>query len=361
MSISRRSFSHLAFIAGLSCAAFPQKNAYAQNATAEAFEGSGNDVVVVPLGCFAASLIFSLSPLSLSSGDCGDQCYSNFSSTFSESRFYHGDDRVRYYLEMSLSEKHQGCSVTYVDIGCADRSSIEQFLDAGNSIAESGSSILFLSGSLVDLPDTIFRLGTLLSAPDWAVQASYFETIYSYANEKKEMLTAFPEKKVCILTNEMGTGLQSYSFLEKNVLSLINATCINDEIGDIASGEVDDGGLLHVESYCDVHSDATVFIDMLQSDYEDEASPAGHFWAVLTKVKQPIVSFAPRTGFSWVETPLASQSIGLLWLLVSLWGDECKGDYSFMVKAIQDFFRLFVHEPISDAEIDSAIKGRLCR
>lgn len=78
-------------------------------------------------------------------------------------------------------------------------------------------------------------------------------------------------------------------------------------------------------------------------------------WAGIRAVREKRVYLAPTVPFGWIDRPLSlNRVIGLKWLACLFYPDKLQDD---LRATTRDFYRLFYHVALSDAELDGLIAG----
>src|SRR5262249_10932694 len=76
-------------------------------------------------------------------------------------------------------------------------------------------------------------------------------------------------------------------------------------------------------------------------------------WASIAAVRNGRVYRAPTLPFGWFDAPPGiNRLMSVFWLAAVLYPDTAKGD---LRQATRDFYRLFYHVELSDAQLDTLL------
>lgn len=357
--IRRREFILYALSAGSICALNPRKS-YASSYSIQLddcfdrrAEFDTPPETIAPLGYYAQSVLYSINPKLLS-----EACLINPMSCtldieddeqLAELHSISNDDAT---LEPSNANSLEG--IPTLDIGSESKSSP---IALNNVESETGSPSMYLDGSFEGLAQSYRKLSSVLNEPRCDELATYLDSVYSEILARTDFLHCLPRRKVYIAAGPTGLEHETFNYLQDNVFEYLNCECINNDVPCISIDE--NFSIIDLDELAAVDFDLIIFKDAKIESLEKEGEATRYLWENLIQMKQAKTLCAPSTVFSWIESPLVTQALGILWLGKFLYPDKFK-ELDLMEYA-SDFYRLFVHSEGSASAISQLISQSVVR
>lgn len=210
--------------------------------------------------------------------------------------------------------------------------------------------VIFVNGNINNTEQALTFLGQLLGAEDKAKE------IIAYCNKTMEEVTKATkdipaDKKVRVYYAEGPKGLatEPSGSPHAQLLDILNMT-------NVAKVELaGQSGM----SNCSLEQVLSWNPDVILSWGVDQGGAydlilSSPDWKNINAVKNKKVYEIPNYPFNWVDRPPSiSRYLGLKWLTATLYPDQYKID---MVKETQDFYKVFYHIDITDADAKALLK-----
>ncbi len=357
--IRRREFILYALSAGSICALNPRKS-YASSYSIQLndcfdrrAEFSTPPETIAPLGYYAQSVLYSINPKLLDKASLitPAPCALNTEGNqIAEHQNLSNDDGSG--LEPSSTISLEG--IPTLDIGSESKSSP---IALNNIEGVTGSPSMFFDGSFENLAQSYRKLGSILNESRCDELATYLDSVCYEVLERTDLLHRLPRKRIYIAAGPTGLEHETFNYLQDNVFEYLNCECINNDVPYISADEN-----LHVIDLDDLAAmdfDSVIFKDAEIESLETDGEVTRYLWENLIQAKQSKTLCAPSTVFSWVESPLVTQTLGILWLGKFLYPDEFE-EIDLMEYAT-DFYRLFVHSEGSASTISQLISQSIVR
>lgn len=212
--------------------------------------------------------------------------------------------------------------------------------------AQTGIPYVLIDGSFARTPETLRTVGRLLGVPDAAEeQAAFAEQTLARV---KTAVAAIPEADRPRVY--YGRGPDG---LETGLAGSINMEVL-DAVGAINVAEAAGGGGLAKVSIEQVLAwDPDVIL--AQDPAFQRAALTDPAWANVAAVRGGRVYRAPALPFGWFDAPPGiNRIIGVDWLMSVLYPGSTGGNPR---ARFRDFYRLFYHIDLTDAELDTLLEG----
>lgn len=306
---------------------------------------------VLPMGCFAQSIVYSMDPDLIIWETIGMSLEEKAKYAFMCHGKESGGDA--FVANVGSDARMAQEPRLLLDVGWADKCSTAALASIEEQVS---APALFYCGEFEELPSTFRDLGTALNSDDSAEQAAYLEAVVSLIKSRSEAMAAKARKQLYVAFGPVGIEAQSFNYYQKNMLDYLNAECINAEVGGelIYPGQ-SQTAVLSLEKLVEINPDAIVFKGVSRAALYNKATPAGGFWRHALGHLDGHLSFAPKTEFSWLDSPLVAQTIGIVWLAKELHPDVFS-DVD-VAEFAQRFYSLFVHCELPKSTIEAIISG----
>lgn len=223
--------------------------------------------------------------------------------------------------------------------------------DADKLSQSLGIPVVLCDNDMSKTADTYRFLGDILGAGEQA------EKLAAYTEETIKAMqdTAIPEEER--VTVYYGNGEDSLETAPKGsassqIIDMVNAENIADvELGEGSRVKVSlEQVLAWNPEYMIVNGEPKDNISGNQAAQAIMEDPA---YAEVTAVKNGNVLGAPKTPFSWIDRPPGpNRFIGVRWLANTFYPDKFNYD---ITKEVQDFYKLFYHTELTDAQVDELL------
>jgi iron complex transport system substrate-binding protein len=214
--------------------------------------------------------------------------------------------------------------------------------------AQTGIPYVLIDGSFEKTPQTLREVGDLLGvAPRAQELATYAEMTLKTLHDGLAKLPSDKRPKVYY-----GRGPEG---LETGLSGSINMEMLQAAGADNVAAAAGKGGLTNVslEQVLGWNPD----IILAASPKFAQAVKSDPSWASVEAVKSGKVFTAPALPFGWFDSPPGiNRLIGIRWLETLLYPQSFDGDLKADVRA---FFKLFYQVDVSDADLDTLLKGAL--
>lgn len=206
-----------------------------------------------------------------------------------------------------------------------------------------GIPFLLMDGRLSALAETYRRLGLVLGVPETAGrQADFIEQRLSAVRARVEKVP--PEKRPKIYLARGAEGIESARAGSINVEALEYAGGRN-VVGETLGA----GGLVTLSPEQVLAFDPDIIVALDPAFYQRVWNDP--VWGQMRAVKAHKVVLAPQLPFAWVDFPPAvNRVIGVIWLAKLFYPELFPENLATDAK---DFYRLFYHHDLSDAELQS--------
>ncbi len=213
---------------------------------------------------------------------------------------------------------------------------------------QTGIPYVLIDGSFEKTPQTLREVGDLLGvAPRAQELASYAETTLKTLHDGLAKLPSDKRPRVYY-----GRGPEG---LETGLSGSINMEMLQAAGADNVAAAAGQGGLTNVslEQVLGWNPD----IILAASPKFAQAVKSDPSWASIEAIKSGKVFTAPALPFGWFDSPPGiNRLIGIRWLETLLYPQSFDSDLKADVRA---FFKLFYQVDVSDADLDTLLKGAL--
>jgi len=216
-----------------------------------------------------------------------------------------------------------------------------------------GIPVVVVSDQLADTPAVYRFLGEVLGAEEQAeALAAYAEDVLQDAAEME-----IPEEK----------RVRLYYGNKEDSLETVPSGSLHGQVLELAGAvnvaEVEGGARVRVslEQLLAWDPDVIVVNGEPKASLSGSAAAEGILkdpdFATLTAVQNGAVYGTPNAPFSWIERPPGpNRIIGVRWLAGLLYPDAVDYDVD---DEVREFFRLFYHTELSDAQLEELYRGEL--
>ncbi len=355
--IRRREFILYALSAGSICALNPRRS-YASSYSIQLndcfdrrAEFDTPPETIAPLGYYAQSVLYSINPKLLDEAGLINPSPCALNTNEEQLAEYQSTSNDETILGSS-SDSFEG--VTTLDIGSESKSSP---IALNNIEGNTGSPSMFFDGSFEGLADSYRKLGSILNESRCDELATYLDSVCDEVLKRADSLSCLPRKRIYIAAGPTGLEHETFNYLQENVFKYLNCECINGDIPYISADE--NLNIIDLDDLAAMDFDSIIFKDAEIESLEEEGEAARYLWDNLVQAKQARVLCAPSTVFSWVESPLVTQALGILWLGKFLYPNEF--EELDLLSYATDFYRLFVHSEGSASTISQLISQSTVR
>lgn len=230
-----------------------------------------------------------------------------------------------------------------LDVGSVD----ETYASLADRVqAQTGIPYVLIDGSFARTPQTLREVGALLGVPDIAEeQAAFAERAIARLEAR---IAAIPgDRRPRVYYGRGPDGLETglAGSINMEVLDAVGAANVAEAAGS--------GGLANVSVEQVLAWDPDVILAANATFQQAVATDPA--WADLAAVREGRVYRAPALPFGWFDAPPGiNRVIGIEWLTDVLYPDERGGD---LRGATRDFYRLFYHVDLTDAQLDALLAG----
>ena len=226
--------------------------------------------------------------------------------------------------------------------------------DRKDSIAEdmdmvqeqTGIPTIFREATLETLPAAYRTLGKLLDRQEQAEKlAQYVEKTLSMAEENRAKIAEADSLRVMYGTGPTGLACNAKGSVQADVIELIGAqnAIVSEEVSNRGGGTS-----VNLEEVYAVDPD----VILLTADGPYDTLPDGE-WAELTAVQNSRYYEIPELPYNWMSSPPSVNRVLGVWWLGNLLYPELY-DYD-MVQTAQEFYSLFWHYELSQAEAEQML------
>lgn len=244
-------------------------------------------------------------------------------------------------IEMVLSMKPD----LILDVGSVD----ETYASLADRVqAQTGIPYVLIDGGFARTPETLREAGALLGVPEAAEDLAVFAEA-AIARLEARMAEIPAEGRPGVYYGRGPDGLETglAGSINMEVLAAVGATNVAEAAGA--------GGLANVsvEQVLDWNPDVILAADpaFLETVRTDPV------WASVAAVEEGRVYRAPALPYGWFDAPPGvNRLIGIDWLTSVLYPGDGAVD---LRAATRDFYSLFYHVDLTDAELDDLLDGAL--
>jgi len=221
------------------------------------------------------------------------------------------------------------------------KSGIKEDMDALQ--ADTGIPVVFIQSNINDLDKTYEAIGELTGNNERAAVLSDY--VRNTLDEMTEMAAKVPESEkldVIYAIGEHATEVVPKGSIHGEIFDMVGA--VNP--AELNLGENENSSEVSMEQLMLWDPDILILApdSCYETIYDDEA------WAGVTALKEGQVYEAPFGPYSWIDRPPSMQRIlGIQWLGNVIYPEYF--DYDIRERA-KEFYELFFHYELSDAELD---------
>jgi iron complex transport system substrate-binding protein len=230
-----------------------------------------------------------------------------------------------------------------IDVGTIDPTYVSL---ADRVQQQTGIPYILIGGAFGDTPATLRKVGAILGASDKAEElATYSETVFARV---APVLADVPQdKRPRVYYGRGPDGLETglAGSINMEVLAAVGAENVAAEAGQGGRANVSIEQILRWNPEAIVTLDPTfarsVLVDPL--------------WTGVEAVRSGKVYRAPATPFGWFDAPPGvNRLMGVSWLVSVLYPDKTTGS---LRDETRDFYRLFYHVDLTEAQLDTLLAG----
>ncbi|MBR5228563.1 MAG: ABC transporter substrate-binding protein [Firmicutes bacterium] len=300
---------------------------------------------IVPSGDLAQIILYTFDP----------ELFLGFSTALTKVQKQFIDEK---YWELPVFGKFygSGSTVNYEEIIKADPDVIIDMGEFKEGIredmdklqADTGIPVLFIQANIDTMDEAYEALGKITGNIERGKTLSTYIT--DTIEEMEALASVIPEserKRVLYAQGEYATEVNAVGSIHSEILDIIGAVNVA-ELGELGKDTAKEVSMEQIMLW-----DPELLILAPDSCYEDIFDDEA--WAGITAVKNGDVYEAPLGPYSWIDRPPSVQRIlGMQWLGSIIYPEEFS--YSIEERA-QEFFQLFLHYDISDAELFAIMKN----
>ncbi len=242
-------------------------------------------------------------------------------------------------LEMVLSMKPD----LVLDVGSVDAT----YASLADRVQEqTGIPYVLIDGGFARTPETLREVGDLLGVADRAEDlAAYSEASLARMAATVAKLPADARPRVYYGRGPDGLETGLATSINMEVLGAVGAVNVAEAAGA--------GGLANVSIEQVLSWDPDVILTL---DPAFQAAVASDpLWADVAAVQSGRVYRAPALPFGWFDTPPGvNRVMSVAWLTSVLYPDQAGGD---LHAETRDFYELFYHVELTDAQLDALLEG----
>ena len=219
---------------------------------------------------------------------------------------------------------------------------------ADDTQAQTGIPYVLIDGRFENTPAALRLLGGILGVPERGEQlARYAETVLT---DIDRVLTKIPEESRP--TVYLARGPEG---LETGVKGSINTEIIERvggrNIADYGEKMAMQRNLINMSMEEILASDPDIILTWDRQFFDRVFQDP--LWADVRAVKQKRVYFAPSAPFGWIDRPPSiNRLMGLKWLTGLVYPEHFQFD---LKAAVQEFYQLFYHVDVADADLDQLV------
>lgn len=211
---------------------------------------------------------------------------------------------------------------------------------------QTGVSYLLVDGSLANIPSSLRLLGTALGVSERAEKLARY-TEQTYRDLTAVLATIPPERRPRVYLARGPDGLETgvRGSINTEIIEWVGAVNVVDAPGQQGLATVSYEQVLNWNPEIIITLDERFFAKV----FEDPR------WQAVTAVKTKRVYLAPRWPFGWVDRPPAlNRIVGIRWLGRLFYPEAFKDD---LRQLSREFYSLFYHLDLSDAQLDTLLAG----
>ena len=213
---------------------------------------------------------------------------------------------------------------------------------------QTGVPVVFIEATMSTIAQAYDTLGDILGVSDTAAeQSQYIRGVLKLAADTKDRIPEAERPRVLYSQGEYGTEVNGKDSIHSEVLEFVGVTNAADMDSILSSG----GDEVSMEQI--VLWNPEVVILAPGSNYGEIYSDAA--WAQVDAVKNRRVYEVPMGPYNWMGRPPSVQRVlGILWLGNLVYPEYY--DFDMTAKA-KEFYKLFFHYDLSDAEARELLKN----
>lgn len=230
-----------------------------------------------------------------------------------------------------------------LDVGSVD----ETYASLADRVQEqTGIPYVLIDGRFARTPETLREVGALLGVADTAeAQAAFAERALARLEARVAAIPDAERPRVYYGRGPDGLETGLAGSINMEVLDAVGATNVAEAAGA--------GGLANVsvEQVLAWNPDVILAADPAF----EQAVTSDPVWANLAAVREGRVYRAPALPFGWFDTPPGiNRVIGVEWLTDVLYPEAGEGEGDLR-GATRDFYKLFYHVELTDAQLDALV------